>query len=159
LPTQAPQTATVIERVITQVTITSPQHPLFGHTFPIVSLQSPRHREHIIVELADGRRRSIPRAATDLQASSSTGPQPEKPLPKVSVRTLLPLARYLRAMLTLSEEVSDENTAPTVNSADANDPAHLAGIVAPRTSSTGQTTSNSDPTNAAGQLAEAGGAQ
>ena len=59
-----------------------------------------------VVELCDGRKRSVRIAATDLvpprNSSSAAGPS----LPRISVRTLIPLSRHLNRILTLlTEEV------------------------------------------------------
>ncbi len=65
-----------------------------------------------MIRLPDGRRRSIPRSITDLTV---------EPLPKsddsieqslrISIRTLLPLTRYLTARSSSLEEIGDERAA------------------------------------------------
>ncbi len=57
------------------------------------------------VLLADGRRRWLPGTATDLDLACET--RPNHALPRVSVRTLLPLARYVEALLCNSSKTAD----------------------------------------------------
>jgi hypothetical protein len=74
-----------------------------GQRLPVVSLRSARGPAFLVVGLADGRRRSVRRSATDLAANAASSASPEvKAL--VSVHILLPLAHHLRVMLTSSEE-------------------------------------------------------
>ena len=59
----------------------------------------------IRVVLSDGRHRWVPEKATDLNDSACEA-RPNRDFPVVSVRTLLPLAEYVRARLSdLSERV------------------------------------------------------
>src|SRR5947209_16817237 len=59
----------------------------------------------VVVELPDGRRRSIQIASTDLaEAAIAPGPKAAD-LPRISVRTLIPLVQHLTANLTLLAEV------------------------------------------------------
>jgi hypothetical protein len=51
---------------VTEVTITDPHHALYGQRLELVSSSSARGPRHVTVALADGRRRSVRRAATDL---------------------------------------------------------------------------------------------
>lgn len=80
------------------VTIIDAAHPLAGRTFPLLRDSSPRGKQYIVLLLPDGRHRSVPRAATDLDA-------PAPPLravgtlPRISVRTILTLAQRVHAML------------------------------------------------------------
>jgi hypothetical protein len=82
---------------------------LFGQTLPVLSLKPARGARFVTVQLPDGRRRSILRSVTDL----ATEPSPqdldstEEGL-RVSVRTLLPLARLLAALRPLIEENGDD---------------------------------------------------
>jgi hypothetical protein len=70
----------------------------------------------IRVVLADGRHRWIPWEATGLnEAACKTGPN--RDLPLVSVRSLLPLAEYVRARLSSAREEVDGTSAPAVGPA------------------------------------------
>ncbi len=95
---QTPQSATVADRLISAVTVTDPRHPLSGQRLAVLSLACARGPRFIAVALPDGRRRLIRRAATDLERPIAT----ETPVPRVSARTLLPLARYIRSVMTAS---------------------------------------------------------
>ena len=64
----------------------------------MLSLACARGPRFIAVALPDGRRRLIRRAATDLEHPASA----EVATPRVSARTLLPLARHIRALVTAS---------------------------------------------------------
>src|SRR5438270_11890124 len=90
------QSATVSDRLIVRVCVTDPRHALFGQRFDLSPSSEPRPG-WVSVLLADGRRRGLPRAATDLDLACET--MPNHALPRVSVRTLLPLARYVEALL------------------------------------------------------------
>jgi hypothetical protein len=101
------------------------------------------------VELPDGRHRSIRRAVTDFDFPSVPGSIKgnEKSLPKISVRTLLPLVCYVRAMLTSHKEVTHENKIPTAGPTTANHPTHLGANVVTAATAIGQTDRGSDPTS------------
>src|SRR4051794_36803130 len=75
-----------------------------------MSLHSARGPAYIVVALPDGRRRSLRRASTDLAGTA------EAPLydgPRISVGTLLPLARHIVACLAVAvEEVIHDDYAP-----------------------------------------------
>jgi hypothetical protein len=77
---------------------------------PLVSLHSVRGPAYIVVALPDGRRRSLRRGSTDLAGTA------EAPLydgPRISVGTLLPLARHIVACLAVAvEEVIHDDYAP-----------------------------------------------
>jgi hypothetical protein len=83
---------------------------LYGQVLTLLSERSSRGKEQVIVELADGRRRSIPKSAIDLKPVSDKLITNSEGLMPVSVRTLLPLAQWVRAMLVLQEEVQHVNT-------------------------------------------------
>ena len=91
--------AVEVDRRVAQVRVIDPHHPLVGSHFPVSGRRSGRGPDLIVVRLPDGRERSISRSATDL-AFSAEGPVPTAPPPKhISVRTLLPLANHVRAVL------------------------------------------------------------
>jgi hypothetical protein len=92
--------------VVTQLaadhaTIVDPAHPLFGQTLPILRASRHHLKERIVVALPDGRERRIPVSITNLierPADNSTV------VGLISVRTLLPLAELIRAMVAPQEE-------------------------------------------------------
>ena len=112
------QGATIFDRVVSRVTITDPRHFLFGHRLAVLEERSGRGPSYVVVELADGRKRSVRIAATDLvppgNSCSATGPS----LPRISVRTLIPLARHLNRILSLltEEVIRDESASPSASS-------------------------------------------
>jgi len=73
---------------------------LFGRELELLSLTCSRGPAFIAVALPDGRRRLLRRAATDLEQALA----PQTALPRISARALLPLARYIRSMLTAPSE-------------------------------------------------------
>jgi len=95
---------------VSHVTVTDRHHALCGQFLPLVSLYSARGPAYIVVALPDGRRRSLRRASTDLAGTA------ESPLydgPRISVGTLLPLARHIVACLAVAvEEVIHDDYAP-----------------------------------------------
>ena len=111
LANQTLQSAADFDRVVTTVTVTEPRHPLFGRELRLLSLDCSRGPAFVAAALPDGRRRLLRRAATDLErplASQATA------LPRISARTLLPLARHVRSMLTsLTEEIRHAKPSPS----------------------------------------------
>ena len=97
---------------MSHVTITDPRHFLFGHRVAVLRERSGRGPAYVVVELSDGRKRSVRITATDLvqpaNLSRPTGPG----LPHISVRTLIPLAQHLNRILNLltEEVIRDEPT-------------------------------------------------
>jgi hypothetical protein len=106
------QTASIRDGLVSHVTVTDRHHALCGQLLPLVSLHSARGPAYIVVALPDGRRRSLRRASTDLAGTA------EAPLydgPRISVGTLLPLARHIVARLALAvEEVTRDDYDPSV---------------------------------------------
>ena len=95
---------------MSHVTVTDRHHALCGQLLPLVSLHAARGPAYIVVALPDGRRRSLRRASTDL---SGTAEAPLYDGPRVSVDTLLPLARHIVACLAVAvEEVTHDDHAP-----------------------------------------------
>src|SRR3954453_1468694 len=99
------QAAVIVDGVVSHVTVTDPHHALSGQRLSLVSLHSARGPTFLVVELGDGRRRSIRRLVTDLGTPSSVSPPRASDLPRISARTLLPLARLLTATLASSARV------------------------------------------------------
>jgi hypothetical protein len=90
-----------------EVTITDPAHPLFGKTLAVVSDVSPRGKSHLIVSLPNGDHRSVPRSVTDWREPFATPPV-RRDLPFISVRTILPVACFIRDRLRAMEGKDDE---------------------------------------------------
>src|SRR3954451_25430150 len=106
------QTAAVFDRLITEVSITERRHSLFGQRLEVAPEASCRGPDRITVILPDGRRRHVRRVATDLVPASTDAHAVSDPgNARISVRTLLPLADCLRALLRISrEEVPDDQS-------------------------------------------------
>jgi len=96
-------------------------HPLFGQPLEVSPSGLIRRIGWIRVVLPDGRHRWVPQKATDLNVSACEA-RPNRDLPLVSVRTLIPLAEYVRARLSALGERFDETSGHTA------DPAVRAGI-------------------------------
>jgi hypothetical protein len=102
---RTPHAATDLDRLVTEVTVIKPSHPLYGQRLAVASLRSSRGPDWVTAILADGRQRQVRRSATDLAAPPAGNCEHRQ----VSVRTLLPLAHYIRAvLLATAEEVSDD---------------------------------------------------
>jgi len=84
--------ATPLDRRVSRVRVVDPHHPLYGECYPVSERRSGRGPGLIVIRLADGRERSIPRSAT----APASIPNGELATPRrhvhISVRTLLPLA-------------------------------------------------------------------
>src|SRR6267142_2994051 len=109
------QSATILDRVVSHVTVTDPRHSLFGSKLAVLPERSGRGPAYIVVELSDGRRRSIRVSSTDLGKPSTASNAAGSAVPRISVRTLIPLTRHLNASLAfLAEEViRDGPTSPS----------------------------------------------
>jgi Family of unknown function (DUF5372) len=93
----------LFEELSGEVTITDPTHPLFGQTLPLLTVRINRSKTHVTVLLPTGRRRSVPRSATDLERPVEQASH-EPPLPVITVRTILPLARFVQGLKQPKEE-------------------------------------------------------
>ncbi len=92
--------ATTLDRRVAQVRVTDPHHPLYGKCFPVSHRRSGRGPRMIVIRLPDGRERGIPwSAATPTTVSDDVAPAPASRQPHISVRTLLPLANHVGAVL------------------------------------------------------------
>lgn len=99
-----------MDRAISHVTIIDPNHPLSGHTLPVVNTHGSRANAKLIVRLPSGEHRTLDRNATDLGTdNASLNAAKTSPLP-ISVRTLLPLAQHVRRLLDLIEERTNETS-------------------------------------------------
>jgi hypothetical protein len=103
----------LFEELSGEVTITDPTHPLYGHTLPLLTVRVNRSKTHVSVLLPTGRRRSVPRSATNLERPAEETSH-ELPLPVISVRTILPLARFVQALKQAKEEKHAEQAASSI---------------------------------------------
>src|SRR6266478_4700899 len=113
--------ATIAERLLPRIRVIDAAHPLFGQPLEVSPSGLIRRIGWIRVVLPDGRHRWVPQKATDLDVSACEA-RPNRDLPLVSVRTLIPLAEYVRARLSALGERFDETSGHTA------DPAVRAGI-------------------------------
>jgi hypothetical protein len=91
--------ATPLDGRVAQVRVVDPRHPLYGNCFPVIDRRSGRGPRLIVIELPDGRERSISRSATDLATTADDRPAAPSRQAHISVRALLPLANHVRAVL------------------------------------------------------------
>ncbi|MCP3380109.1 MULTISPECIES: Y4bD/Y4pK family protein [unclassified Bradyrhizobium] len=98
---------------MSHVTITDPHHFLFGQRLEVLKERSGRGPAYVIVVLPDGRRRGVRIASTDLAETSSRPNAAD--LPRISVRTLIPLMQYLSASLGLLDEKVIRDDPPTAS--------------------------------------------
>jgi len=141
--------ATVAERLLPRIRVIDAAHPLFGQPLAVSASGLGRRIGWIQVILPDGRHRWVPQKATDLNVSACEA-RPNRDLPLVSVRTLIPLAEYVRARLSASGERFDETSGHTA------DPAVRAGI-AGSTADPGAEIVADDDTDNTTTASEAGG--
>ncbi len=132
--------ATTVDGLISVVTVTDPRHALHGQHLAVLSLGCSRGPRFIAVALPDGRRRLIRRAATDLERPATTEP----PVPRVSARLLLPLARHIRSLVTLTSTETTHAAASSRSNIPASispmqdaTTAAMASVVSPITAATG----------------------
>ena len=103
---------------------------MFGQQLRLLSLACGRGPAFIAAALPDGRRRLVRRAATDLERPLT----PPATLPRISARTLLPLARHVRSMLAFStKEVRHANPPLPSLSASSKATVSLSASAAPWT--------------------------
>ncbi|HEY4387628.1 MAG TPA: DUF5372 family protein [Ktedonobacteraceae bacterium] len=98
-----------------EVTVTDPTHPLYGQTLPQLPVRMNRSTPHVMVLLPTGRRHAIPRAATNLAYPVEVA-LPSSPLPAISVRTILPLARLVQQLKQAKEESHAGQIVSTIHS-------------------------------------------
>ncbi len=103
----------LFEELSGAVTITDPTHPLYGQTFPLLTVRVNRSKTHVTVLLSTGRRRSVPRLATNLECPAEESSS-DPPLPVISVRTILPLAHLVQGLKQAKEESHAEQAASTI---------------------------------------------
>src|SRR5262245_49888953 len=100
--TKTRYTTPVSDTIPHQVTIIDPDHPLFQSTLPVLRHTLWRGKPHVVVQLDNGRTRSVPTTATE---NTPVTPTPELAvrLP-ICARMLLPVARRLQSMALIKEE-------------------------------------------------------
>ena len=103
----------LFEELSGAVTITDPTHPLYGQTFPLLTVRVNRSKTQVTVLLPTGRRRSVPRSATNLERPAEESSS-DPPLPVISVRTILPLAHLVQGLKQAKEESHAEQAASTI---------------------------------------------
>src|SRR6516165_1527682 len=113
--------ATIAGRLLPRIRVIDAVHLLFGQPLEVSPSRLIRRIGWMRVVLPDGRHRWVPQKATDLNVSACEA-RSNRDLPLVSVRTLIPLAEYVRARLSAVGERFDETSGHTA------DPAVRAGI-------------------------------
>ena len=108
------QETPLLDRVCGEVTITDPAHPLYGQTLPRLPVGINRSTPQVMVLLPSGRRHMVPCAATNLERPEGAI-SPATPLPMITVRTILPLARLVQQLKQAKEESHAEQTASTIH--------------------------------------------
>jgi hypothetical protein len=105
----------ILERVVSHVTITDPDHFLFGQRLEVLKERSGRGPDYVVVALPDGRRRAVRIASTDLGKTPITSGHNAADLPRISARTLIPLMQHLSASLSLLDEKVIRDDPPTAS--------------------------------------------
>jgi Family of unknown function (DUF5372) len=119
LPNQTQRDTPLFEELSGEVTVTDPTHPLYGQTLPCMSVRVHRSKTHVTVLLPTGRRRSVPRSATDLERPAEETSH-DLPLPVISVRPILPLARFVLGLKQAKEERHAEQQAESIQATEPN---------------------------------------
>ena len=107
--------ATTLDRRVAEVRIVDPHHPLYGKCFPVSDRRSGRGPALIVIRLPDGRERAISRSATAVSSASDDLAAPASCQAHISVRTLLPLANHVRAVLASRHADLEGNGARDLN--------------------------------------------
>jgi len=142
------RSAPVSNRVVTQATIIDPHHPLYGRRFELSPPACGHRAGRVSIALADGRQRWVPLTATDLGGDRES--LASHALQRVSMRTLLPLAQYIRALLANPRKVFD---GPSLDSDRHGDGTGLSG----RADGAGAAVVAGDGAGGAAALGAAGG--
>src|SRR5262249_25096993 len=95
--------ATVLERLPPIARVLDATHPLCGQQLEVIASGASRRIGWVRVVLPDGRHRWIPQKAMDLEEAACEV-EPNRDLPLVSVRTLLPLAEYVQRRLSAATD-------------------------------------------------------
>jgi hypothetical protein len=136
-------------KMTTIVRVIDASHPLYGQQLEVGASAASRRTGWIGVVLSDGRHRWIPQKATDLEEAACEA-RPNRDLPRVSVRTLLPLAEYVRARLYAASAGVDGTSGLTA------DPSVRAGIAGSAADPGSEGVADDDAESAA-TVGEAGG--
>ena len=139
---------TVLDRLPPLVQVIDATHPLYGQRLEVSASRASRRIGWVQVVLGDGRHRWIPQKATDLEETACEV-QPNRDLPRVSVRTLLPLAEYVRTRLSAARAGVDATSGLTA------DPTVRAGVAGPA-ADFGPEIVADDDTESAATVGEAG---
>jgi hypothetical protein len=163
---QARHAAPILDRLICEVRVTDPRHPLFGQQFATLPERSSRGAGFVVITLADGRRRSIRRAATDLGGTAAMAAESRSALPRVSARTILPLAHHLaRTFASSSKEevirdddpcLSPSRSVPGVDQAADHPASDLVGPRRPDAGPSGAGSCRADASNDVRDLCDGG---
>ena len=117
-----------MERLPALVRVLDATHPLYGQQLEVSASRASRRIGWVRVVLRDGRHRWIPQKATDLEEAACRV-EPNRDLPLVSVRTLLPLAEYVGTRLSAARAGVDGTSGlsadPAVRSGNAGSAADL----------------------------------
>ena len=134
---------------------------------PLIRRASPRGRAGLVVLLPNGQHRTVPVAATDFNITQEApfNTPDQYCLPLISVRTILPLARLVKAKLNPTEEMSDEPPGYSAGTAldGARQPGFrppadtMATIVSDPTPPIGATAGAADPASPPSARSQAGG--
>jgi hypothetical protein len=108
---------------------------LSGQQLRLVSLRSARGPAYVVVALSDGRHRSLRRSITDLAGAEAASPLtlviPLRNGFRISVRTLLPLARHIVAGLAAPvEEVTPDDRSPPIAASAPRGPTRITAALA-----------------------------
>ncbi len=108
---QTSTAATIVDGVVSYLTVVDPRHGLAGQRLELLSRYSARGPAFVVVRLPNGRRRSIRRSVTDLTAPSPEEQGASKSLARINVRTLLTLMHHLNSTFTsrIEEVIRDEH--------------------------------------------------
>jgi hypothetical protein len=91
--------ASTLDGRVAQISVVDPQHPLYGRCYPVSDRRSGRGPGLIVIRLPDGRERAIARSATGCAPAADDRSTAASRQAHISVRTLLPLANHVRAVL------------------------------------------------------------
>src|SRR5262249_29711673 len=105
-----------VNEIHDHITITDPQHPLYGQTFSILRTRSSRRNSRVVLILPNGHTRTVSRSVTDIDRP----PVKSSPVALLSTATLLPLARYIRDKALAKEEQRHDASSP-VNTSNPSD--------------------------------------
>jgi uncharacterized protein DUF5372 len=106
--TQTHRDTPQVNEIPDHITITDPQHPLYGQTFSILRTRSSRRNSRVVLILPNGHTRTVSRSVTDIDRP----PVESSTVLPISAATLLPLARYIRDKVLAREEQSYDASSP-----------------------------------------------